>query len=177
MKLADEYCMRPGPALSGADAVRPNPIDVFKRLAIAEHYDHELTGEDEIHLTLTGLWCQHDVVIAWDRETESLHFYLALDGRAPGGRKDEICRLLSLLNERLHAGHFDFWGNNGALVYRNTQSLRGGAVLKTEQAQDLIASALDAAERGYPACQYVLWAGKTPEDALTSALVDLAANP
>jgi len=41
----------------------------------------------------------------------------------------------------------------------------------------MIALALDAAERGYPACQYVIWAGKSPEDALTSALVDLAANP
>jgi hypothetical protein len=34
--------------------------------------------------------------------------------------------------------------------------------------------ALDAAERGYPACQYVIWAGESPEDALTRALVDLA---
>jgi hypothetical protein len=84
---------------------------------------------------------------------------------------------MSLINERLAAGHFDYWDKNEALVYRNSVSLRGGATLRTEQAMDMIALALDAAERGYPACQYVIWAGKSPEDALTSALVDLAANP
>jgi len=89
---------------------------------------------------------------------------------------DEICRLMSLVNERLAAGHFDFWNKNMALVYRNALSLRGGASLRTEQALDLVALALDAAERGYPASQYVIWAGKSPEDALTAALVDLAAG-
>ena len=84
---------------------------------------------------------------------------------------------MSLINERLVSGHFDYWPSSGGLIYRNSQSLRGGARLKIEQAQDLIAMALDAAERGYPACQYVVWAGKSPEDALTSALVDIAAYP
>ena len=177
MKLADEYCMRPGQSLGSIVSASMNPINVFRRLAVAEHYDYELVRPEEIHISLPGLWCQHDIVVAWHADTETIHFYLALDGRAPGGRSDDICRLLSLLNERLNVGHFDFWGKNGALVYRNALSLRGGARLKIEQAQDMIASALDAAERGYPACQYVIWAGKSPEDALTSALVDLAANP
>ena len=57
-------------------------------------------------------------------------------------------------------GIFDFWDKDSALVYRNTLSLAGGANLRTEQAMALLASALDAAERGYPACQYVVWAGK-----------------
>ena len=69
-----------------------------------------------------------------------------------------------------------YWDKNKSLVYRDSISLRGGANLKTEQAMDMIALALDAAERGYPACQYVIWAGKSPEYALTSALVDLESN-
>lgn len=177
MKLADEQCMRPSQSLNALLASRHNPIKVFERLCIAESYEYELTKPHEIHLTLPGLWCHHDVVIAWDSDSEKIYLYLAFDGRSPGGRSDDICRLLSLLNERLPIGHFDFWGKNGALVYRNAHSLVGGAVFKTEQAQDMIATAMDAAERGYPACQYVIWAGKSPEDALTSALVDLAANP
>ena len=177
MKIADEYCLRPGASLAGALGTRVNPLDVFERLCIAEHYDYERQLGDELHVSLPGLWCHHDLILTWDSKAEAISLYLAFDGRTPGGRSDDICRLISLLNERLIHGHFDYWDKNNALVYRHSHSLRGGAKLLIEQAQDLIAQSLDAAERGYPACQYVIWAGKSPEDALTSALVDLAANP
>ncbi len=177
MNLADEQIIRPARGLKSVLAARDNPLAVFERLCIAEHYDYERVREDELHVSLPGLWCNHDVSVTWDSQTEQVQFFLIFDGRTPGGRSDDLCRLMSLINERLTVGHFDYWEKTGALVYRNAHSLRGGARLKTEQAQDLIALALDAAERGYPACQYVVWAGKSPEDALTSALVDLAAHP
>ena len=177
MNAADEQFMRPQKGLSAVLAARENPLSVFERLCIAEHYEYERISDVELHVSLPGLWCHHDVSLTWDGDTEQLQLFLIFDGRTPGGRSDDMCRLMSLINERLTVGHFDFWEKTGTLVYRNAQSLRGGARLKTEQAQDLIALALDAAERGYPACQYVVWAGKSPEDALTSALVDLAAHP
>jgi len=177
MSFADDRCIRPNPSLNGALSMRANPIDVFSRLATAEGYDHERVDLNELHLSLPGLWCDHDVSITWNLGTEQIQIFLIFEGRTPGGRSDDICRLMSLINERLSAGHFDYWDKNEALVYRNSASLRGGATLRTEQAMDMLALALDAAERGYPASQYVIWAGKSPEDALTSALVDLAANP
>lgn len=177
MNLADEQIIRPIRGLGSVLAARENPLAVFERLFIAEHYEYERLGDNEVRVSLPGLWCHHDVSLSWDDETEQVRLHLVFDGRTPSGRSDDLCRLMSLINERLTVGHFDYWEKTGALVYRNAQSLRGGARLKTEQAQDLIALALDAAERGYPACQYVVWAGKSPEDALTSALVDLAAHP
>ncbi|WP_409433631.1 YbjN domain-containing protein [Litorimonas sp. RW-G-Af-16] len=177
MSFADQRCLRPNPTLSGTPAMRGNPINAFERLAIAEGYDFERIDYSEIHLSVPGAWCDHDISMTWNPGTEQVQVFLVFEGRTPGGRSDDICRLMSLINERLSGGHFDFWEKNQALVYRNALSLRGGATLRTEQAMDLIALALDAAERGYPACQYVIWAGKSPEDALTSALVDLASNP
>lgn len=177
MNLADEQILRPVRGLSSILAKTENPLTVFERLFIAEHYEYENVNEYEVRVSLPGLWCHHDVTLTWDDEAEQLQLLLVFDGRPPSGRSDDICRLMSLINERLTAGHFDYWHKTGALVYRNAHSLRGGARVKIEQAQDLIALALDAAERGYPACQYVVWAGKSPEDALTSALVDLAAHP
>ena len=176
MNIADTRCVRPNPGLHTSSAVRANPLDVFERIAIAEHYDFERTSVEEIHINVPGQWSDHDISLTWNAACESVQLFLIFEGRLPGGRTDDICRLMSLINERLSAGHFDFWNKNKAMVYRNAQSLRGGAALKTEQAMDMLALALDAAERGYPACQYVIWAGKSPEDALTAALVDLAAN-
>lgn len=177
MNFIEERCVRPSPSLRTATAMRENPLNVFERLSVAENYDFERISETEILLSAPGLWCDYDISLAWDQTTEQVKLFLVFEGRIPGGRTDEICRLMSLINERLPAGHFDFWSKNSALVYRNTLSLSGGARLQTEQAMDMIAQSLDAASRGYPASQYVIWAGKSPEDALTAALVDIAANP
>ncbi len=177
MNLADEFCLRPEPNLSSVIAREQHPISVFQRLAKAEGYDHERVQDNELHLSVPGLWCNHDIVISFDPASEKISLILTFDSHTPGGRRDDICRLLALINERLVAGHFEFWGENGTLVYRDSHTLRGGARLLVPQAQDMVALALDAAERGYPAAQYVIWAGKSPEDALTSALVDLAAHP
>ena len=177
MSYADQRHIRPSPTLSGSIGLRQNPLDVFLRICIAEGYDHERVDINELHISLPGLWCEHDVSLTWNAATEQMQVFLLFEGRMPGGRSDDICRLMSLLNESLAAGHFDYWDKNRSLVYRDSASLRGGAKLGTEQGLDMLAHALDAAERGYPACQYVIWAGKSPEDAMTSALVDLAAQP
>lgn len=176
MAFADDRCIRPGPSLKTATAVRQNPIDMFIRIATAENYAFEREGEHEAHINLTGLWCDHDLSLSWDAAEERFSVFILFDGKIPGGRSDAICRLLSLLNERLSAGHFDYWQRNSTLVYRHTLSLRGGARLGIEQALDVMSQALDAAERGYPAAQYVIWAGKSPEDALAEALVDIASH-
>ena len=125
---------------------------------------------------MPGLWCHHDISVRWDAGEELLSVYLTFGDRYPGGRSNDMCRLISLINERLVAGHFDFWDKTGGLLYRHALSLRGGARLRTEQAQDMIALALDAAEHAYPACQYVVWAGKSPEDALNNALTDITTH-
>ena len=177
MSYADQRHIRPSPTLSGAIGLRQNPLEVFTRICIAEGYEHDQIDINELQVSLPGLWCEHDLSLTWNAATEQVQVFLLFEGKMPGGRTDDICRLMSLLNERLASGHFDYWDKNRCLVYRDSASLRGGAKLGTEQGLDMLAHALDAAERGYPACQYVIWAGKSPEDALTSALVDLAAQP
>ena len=127
MNLADEQHIRPQASLAGLLAARKNPLAVFERLCIAEHYDYERTREDELRISLPGLWCHHDVSLTWEPETEQIQLFLIFDGRTPGGRTNDICRLMSLINERLTSGHFHFWEKTGTLVYRSAHSLRGGA--------------------------------------------------
>ena len=176
MIYSKDMCLKAAPNLSAASALRANPLDTFERLCVAEHYEFERITANELHISLGGLWCDHDISLVWNQKTEQVGLYLLFDGRTPGGRSDDICRLLSLLNERLTSGHFDFWDKDSALVFRNSLNLAGGAGVRIEQAMALLASALDAAERGYPACQYVVWAGKSPEDALNKAILDLVAH-
>jgi hypothetical protein len=176
MAIAHENPIRPMPRLSTASAIRPNPIDTFSRIATAEGYRFEREDLNSLHVELHGVHCNFELSLSWNPADENLALFILFDGRIPGGRTDEICRLLSLLNERLIAGHFDLWNSTKGLVYRHAISLKGGATLSTDQAMDVTAQALDAAEKGYPAAQYVIWAGKSPEDAVAEALVDFAAQ-
>lgn len=174
MALADDNCIRPLPRLKAAVSMRANPIDTFARIATAEGFRFEHEGPNAVHIDLHGVHCDHDLSISWDPAEENVALFILFDGRIPGGRSDDICRLLSLLNERLVAGHFDYYGRTNGLIYRHAISLKGGARLSTDQALDIMSQALEAAEAGYPAAQYVVWAGKTPEDAVANALEDLA---
>jgi len=171
VEYSEERCVRPNPVLRSL--LRLNPIEVVARLATAEHYAVERFGADEIHMQVPGFWCDYTLTFAFDRDAERLSLAIVFDGKLVGGRGDEIFRLLGLLNEQLSAGHFDFWAKTRSLVYRQAVSLAGGAELRIEQAMALVAGALDAAERGHPAFQYVIWAGNSPEDALARVNEDL----
>jgi hypothetical protein len=175
MSYSEDICAHPVHSLRSSLALRDNPLDRFERLATAEHYEFERVSDYELRIAMAGIWCDHDVSLVWKNEEERLDLFVMFDGRMPGGHSDDICRLLSLLNERLSSGHFDYWRKESTLVYRNSLNLSGGADVTLEQAMSMLASAMDAAERGYPACQYVVWAGKSPEEALDIALLELAA--
>ena len=169
---SQERCVRPSPVLRSL--LRDNPLDVIARLAVAEHYEVERTSADSLHLLVPGFWCDHDLSFAWDRDEEILSLAIVFEGRIVGGCTDAILRLLSLLNTRLTSGHFDHWTRERALVYRHAVSLAGGATLRIEQAMSLVGNAMDAAETGHPAFQYVIWAGDTPEEAMERVEADLA---
>ena len=175
-EFSEERCVRPNPVLKSL--LRANPLDTLVRLAVAEHYEVERTGVDDLHMLVPGFWCDHDLGFRFDREAERLTLTILFEGRVVGGRSDEVFRLVGLLNENLPAGHFDFWVKSRALAYRQTLSLAGGADLRIEQAMALIAEAMDAAERGHPAFQYMIWAGDTPEAAIERVREDmLVATP
>lgn len=153
------------------DYIRQNPLDVFGRIALAENYDRERISARELHISMPGQFTDHHLTLSWNPAEEALQLFLIFDGKLPGKRSDDICRLLSLVNERLAAGHFVYWSKDDALVYRNTITLAGEQRLSVDQALSMLAAAQKAAETGYPACQFMLWAGQSPEDAIDSALL------
>lgn len=160
--------------LVSIDVLAQNPLDVFARLALAENYDRERISDTELHLGLPGEFCDHHVTMSWSPEDTLLQMFLVFDFRPPQARQTDICKLITLLNARLTVGHFDYWESDNAIIYRQSFSLSGGARLNTDQAMTMLAAAQDCAEKAYPACQYFLWADKTPHDAIDCALYDQA---
>ena len=70
-------------------------------------------------------------------------------------------RLIAAINEQLWVGHFDIWTHTGMIMYRQALVLPGGLTASTAQCEAMLAGAIHACERYYPAFQFVVWAGKT----------------
>ncbi len=147
-------------------------LDVVEQVVMAEQYPYERTPDDEVHFTASGNWQDHQVWFAWSDTIETLHICLGLDVKSPRRQRTHLCDLLARLNERLWLGHFDLWSDDGAIVYRNSVALPAGGVPTPAMIAALIAGALEAAERFFPAYNLLVWAGKTPEEAVSAALFE-----
>jgi len=151
-----------------------NPVDTIEHVAALNDWSFERSEDDEITVSVAGNWCDYHVSFSWMEDVEALHLACAFDLKVLELRKAEVVRLLALANEQLWMGHFDLWGREGLVMFRQTLPLTGGAEASAAQIEGLLANALDSCERYYQAFQFVVWAGKTATEALESALFETA---
>ncbi len=149
-------------------------LDIAENVVSSEGFAYERTQDGEIHFCATGDMRDHPVWFAWSEGAETLHICLALETATPDLRRRDVCELLTMLNERMWIGHFDLWSDEDAIVYRSALPLCGGVVPDHNQIAAMIAAAIEAGERLYPAMHVLLEGGKTPEEALGAALFETA---
>ena len=58
-------------------------------------------------------------------------------------------------------------------MFRHTLLVRGAGGVSVEQMEDLVEVALGESERFFPAFQFVIWGGKTAEEAVAASLLDV----
>ncbi|GAB1582582.1 MULTISPECIES: YbjN domain-containing protein [Phyllobacteriaceae] len=149
-----------------------HPVDVIEQVAHSNDWSFERTGDDEIAMSVAGLWTDYHVSFSWMEDFEALHLACAFDIKVGEARVNEVLRLLSLINEQLLMGHFDLWQQEGAIMFRQSLLLAGGAEPTSRQVEVLLASALDACECYFQAFQFVVWSGVSARDALDSVLFE-----
>ena len=150
----------------------PNPVDLIEQIAASHDWAFDRSGDDEITISVTGSWCDYNISLSWMGALEALHLACAFDFKVNGRPKNEVMRLLALVNEQLWLGHFDLWQAEGIVMYRNALLLTEGMEAGMGQLEAMLGAAVDSCERYYQAFQFVIWAGKTPEDALAAVLFE-----
>jgi len=73
---------------------------------------------------------------------------------------------------KIWLGHFEISPDDEAPAFRYNLTLRGNFGITTEQIEEILTSAVTECDRLYPALQFVLWGGKSPEEALMAAMLD-----
>ena len=148
-----------------------NPVDMVEHIATIHDWTFERSAPDELTLSVTGAWCDYHLSLTWRDDLEALHLACAFDCKVTKVRLNEVYRLIALINEQLWLGHFDLWREDGMLLYRHGLIL-AGAETHVGQCEALLRAALEACERYYQSFQFVLWAGKSPEDALLATMLE-----
>lgn len=149
-----------------------NPVETVEHMAAAHGWSFARASEDEVTLVISGTWADYQVSFTWMGDIEALHLACAFDLKIPERRRAETTELVAMVNEQLWVGHFDVWTNEGLVMFRHALVLAGGTAASDAQCESLLATAVETCERYYQSFQFVLWAGKSPREAIETALFE-----
>ena len=150
----------------------PHPLDMLEQAVEDNGWHFERSGRDELNLSVAGRWADHHFNFTWRDDLQSLHLSSAFDMRISDGiRRSNVSDLLMYVNSRLWIGHFDLWPEDGTIVYRHAM-IFPDASASGAQCEALLNLAVEACEHYYPAFQFVLWGGKSAEDAIAAAMLE-----
>lgn len=153
-----------------------DPLEALEAAAGELEAQMERIDDYELHLAAPGVWRDIGLWITWRPEVATLQMGAPLDLKVPDTRVMEASRLLAMINERLWIGHFDLWSDDNAIVFRNSALLPESGVLDCAQAQALIRAAVEAIDRFLPALNFLVWGGKSPQEALDASLFETQGN-
>ncbi len=149
-----------------------NPLDAVEELVAANQWAFDRSGEDQLVVDIQGRWCDYRLFFMWHEENCGLQFACQADVKVPDAMRPAAGELLVAINRRLWAGHFDVCPRFGTPLFRYTLLLRGAPMVSMEQLEDLVELALSECERYVPAFQFVVWGGKSVDEAIEAAVLD-----
>jgi hypothetical protein len=149
-----------------------DPLDVVERVLAAENLSFDRTDDGDLAFALTGDWKDFELWFAWRPEADCLQLCLSVDLKAGKAMRDAANSLVNLINQRVWLGHFEVWADDGEIVFRHALSLPDGERPSMAQTASMIDAAMEAADRFYPAFDFLISGGKSPEDAMAACMFE-----
>jgi hypothetical protein len=160
------------PLTEPAEERLEHPVDTIERLAALNDWAFERDEDDEICISVKGTWSEYHIAFTWLEDLEALHLACAFDLKVPERRKTEMMKLVSAINEQMWVGHFDIWSKEDVIMFRHALVLSGGLEPNARQCESLLKIATDACEKHYQGFQFVVWAGKKADEALSAIMFE-----
>jgi len=153
-----------------------HPVDVIERIVHHRDWSFERTMEDEILLIVSGQLSEYHISFSWVEIFETLHAGCSFALAVAPKQRSRMVDLLSLINEKMLMGHFDYWQDTGEVIYRQSLLLSGGLHPTDAQITTLLSTALDACELHFPACEKVANGNVCAREALRYAMFETQGN-
>lgn len=149
-----------------------DPIDIVEGLAQSNDWDFDRIAHDQIAMAVEGQWRTYSLTLAWCAYDETLRLICSYEMDPPEGSLPGFYDLLNRVNDQVWGGAFTYWAEQKLMVYRYGLVLAGGQIAVPEQIDRMIAGAVMAAERFYPAFQLVGWGDQSPAQAIEVAIAE-----
>ena len=149
-----------------------NPLDLMEQIVSTQGWMFDRANDRELSVEVIGHWCDYRMFLTWHPEVRALLYACAYDMRVPARKRTGVTELLGLINEKMLVGHFGLWPDDGLPVFRHAILMRGVPGASVEQLEDLLDIALTECERFYPAFQFLVWGGKSPDDAVAASILE-----
>ena len=149
-----------------------HPIDIVETLAEHHAWEFDRVTDDQIAMAVEGQWRTYSLTLAWNAQDETLRLICTFEMEPPDNRLPALYDLLNRCNDMVWTGAFTWWAEQKLMVWRYGLLLSGGQIAAPEQVDDMIAQAVLAAERFYPAFQLVTWGDRSPADSLKVAIAE-----
>lgn len=148
-----------------------NPISLVEDYAIRQDWGAERSSEFELWAEIPGQWGSQRLWAVYHDDTCFLQLNCYLNLKIPARQLHKSSHLITMMNERVWLGHFEIWSEEQIPVFRVVVPLRNSE-LKEEQLEDIMEAIQEETDRFFPALQWVLWGGKSPEEAIAAAIID-----
>jgi hypothetical protein len=148
-----------------------DPLDVVEHVLQAENLQFDRTEDGDLAFTLSGDWKDYELWFAWRPEADCLQLCLSVDLQVTPEQRAAAFELTSIINQRVWLGHFEVW-DDGEVVFRHAMALMTGERPTLAQAAAMIDVAMEAADRFYPAFDFMAQGGKSPAEAIAACMFD-----
>lgn len=149
-----------------------HPIDIVETLAEHHSWEFDRVTDDQIAMAVEGQWRAYSLTLAWSAQDETLRLICTFELEPPAEKMGQLYDVMNRCNDMVWTGAFTYWGEQKLMVWRYGLLLAGGQIAGPEQIDRLIAAAVMASERFYPAFQLVAWADHSPADAMKVAIAE-----
>ena len=149
-----------------------SPIYLLEEIFHEFDWAYECESETEITAEVEGRWCNYRLIAIWRQDFSSLMISTLIDVKIANDKLHKSSSLLTTLNPRVWLGHFEITPEYQIPAYRYNLLLQGYSGATLEQIEEIVTTAMTECDRLYPALQFVLWGGKSPDEALMAAMLD-----
>jgi hypothetical protein len=149
-----------------------DPLDVVEHVLNAENLDFDRTEDGDLAFALAGDWKDYELWFAWRPEVDCLQLCLSLDLRVAKSRLGASYELVSMINQQVWFGHFEIWTEDGEVVFRHSLTVPTGERPTLAQAASMIDAAVEAADRFFPAFDFLIRGVKSPSDAIAACMFE-----
>ena len=94
-----------------------------------------------------------------------------MDLMVPKAQHQTAQELIATINPRVWLGHFELW-EEGEIIFRNGMALMTNEQPSLAQAAAMIDVAVEAADRFFPAFDFLLRGAKTPKEAIAACMFE-----